>query len=71
MVPVPNTTIVSSSGLGMFRQMSVIGRLGLEEPVLVVTMFTFLSHFWALLPHLHTPLLPFPSSLKYWLRCCC
>lgn len=34
MVPVPNTTIVSSSGLGMIRQMSVIGRLGwgLEEP---------------------------------------
>lgn len=44
------------------------GRLllrGLEDPELLVAMFTFLSHLSPLLPHPH--LLSFPSSPKNWL----
>lgn len=74
MVPVATTTSVKSSGLGKSRQMPVTGRRGwgLEDPALLVTMFTFLFHFSPFLPYLHLfspPLLPvsFPSLAKYWL----
>lgn len=69
MVPVATTTSVKSSGLGKSRQMPVIGRRGwgLEDPALLVTMFTFLFHFSSFLPYLR---LFSPPLLPVLARCC-